>query len=41
MKQDNRTDLQKINDNQNFDYLSIWIAVQVIGTSILYLIFFT
>jgi hypothetical protein len=41
MKQDRRTDLEKINDRQNFDYLSMWIAVQVIGASILYLIFFT
>jgi hypothetical protein len=38
---DNRTQLEKINDRQNFDYLSIWVAVQVIGGSILYLIFFT
>ncbi len=41
MKQDNRTGLQKINDRQNFDYLSIFVAVQVIAASIFYLLFFT
>ncbi len=38
---DDCTQLEKLNDHQNFDYLSIWFAVQVIGASILYLIFFT
>ncbi len=41
MKQDSRTDLQKINDRQDFNYLSILVAVQVIAASILYLLFFT
>jgi len=41
MKQDNRTGLQKINDYQNFKYLSILIAVQIIAASIFYLLFFT
>ena len=40
MKQDNRTDLQKLNNHQNFDRMSILVAVQVIGASILYLLFF-
>ena len=38
---DSRTDLQKINDYQNYKYLLILIAVQVIAASILYLLFFT
>jgi hypothetical protein len=36
-----QTDLQKLNRDRNFDYWSIWAAVQVIGASILYLIFLT
>ena len=36
-----QTDLQKLNRDRNFDYWSIWVAVQVIGASILYLIFLT
>jgi hypothetical protein len=35
-----QTDLQTLNNRQNFDRMSIWIAVQVIGASVLYLIFF-
>ena len=38
---DSRTDLQKINDRQNYKYLSILVAVQVIAASIFYLLFFT
>ena len=41
MKQDSRTDLQKINDYQNYKYLLILIAVQIIAASIFYLLFFT
>ena len=36
-----QTDLQTLNRNKNLDYWSIWVAMQVIGASILYLIFFT
>lgn len=36
-----RTDLQKLNNDRNADYWSIWVAVQVIAASVLYLIFFT
>ncbi len=38
MKQDSRTDLQKINDYQNYKYLSILVAVKVIAASIFYLL---
>ena len=38
---DSRTDLQKINDYQNYKYLLILIAVQIIAASIFYLLFFT
>ncbi len=41
MKQDSRSDLQKLNDRQAFDYLSILVAVQIIAASIFYLLFFT
>ena len=36
-----QTDLQKLNDDRNFDRWSIWAAFQVITASILYLILFT
>ena len=41
MKQDNRTGLQKINDHQNYKYLLVLVAVQIIAASIFYLLFFT
>jgi accessory colonization factor AcfC len=36
-----QTDLETLNNRRNFDRWSIWVAVQVIGASILYLLFFT